>query len=443
MSGPGDREGPAVAPGTTGPGPDDPALTPPGGTAAVTQPGPQPQPQPQPEARPELERDALEQGPAPVTEAAAGEGVAGPLPPERAPGPGAEQEPASVPRGHPGARRARQRRRRLIAVLGVVLLLVVGVVAWYEVEANPLGGPGAAVIITVRPGEAADTVLADLARHGVIGSSLAFRLGDLVLGAPAMQPGRYLLHQNQSFGAVRARLDAGPNVFAVSVTPGMTLREVAARVDGLPGYTGAGFLKAATAGTVRSAFGASGGTSLEGLLGTGTYQILPGESDTTLLGQMVARFDRQASSAGLTQASAQALGLTAAQVVTVASVVEKEGWYEKNLGPVARVIYNRLARGMKLQMDTTVLYALGRDGGTVTAADLKVASPYNTYLHAGLPPGPIGVPSVAAMRAAVSPPAGGWLYFVVVQKDGTEAFSDTYAGQLANEAVARSRGVIP
>ena len=156
---------------------------------------------------------------------------------------------------------------------------------------------------------------------------------------------------------------------------------------------------------------------------------------------MVQRFDRDAQATGLSTASAAALGLTPYQVITAASVVEKEGYYPVNMPKVARVIYNRLAQGQPLQMDSTVLYALGQDGGPVTSTDLKIQSPYNTYLNKGLPPTPICMPSTAALDAALHPPPGAWLYFVLVQKDGTMAFSDTYAEQLANEKLAQSRGL--
>ncbi len=128
-------------------------------------------------------------------------------------------------------------------------------------------------------------------------------------------------------------------------------------------------------------------------------------------------------------------------MITAASIVEKEGYYPVNMPDVARVIYNRLAREMPLQMDSTVLYALGQDGGPVTAQDEQLHSPYNTYLNTGLTPTPICLPSVDALRAAVDPPAGAWLYFVLVQKNGVMAFSDTYSEQLANEQLAKSRGL--
>ena len=112
----------------------------------------------------------------------------------------------------------------------------------------------------------------------------------------------------------------------------------------------------------------------------------------------------------------------------------------KNLGPVARVILNRLAADMPLQMDSTVLYAEDRDGGLVTQKDLSCrrrTTPISTRVS---PRRPICFPSPAALQAALNPPPGAWLYFVVVKSDGTEAFADTYAQQLANEALGQPAG---
>jgi len=275
----------------------------------------------------------------------------------------------------------------------------------------------------------------------VIGSSLAFRISDFFHGTPSVLPGSYALPQNQTFAEVRALLAAGPNIYPVDVRPGLTVAEVAAQVDSLPGHAPGGFAKAIATGEVHSVFSPPGSNDLEGMLGTGEYLILPGESDTTILRAMVQRFDHDAQAAGLSTASAAALGLTPSEVVTVASVVEKEGYIPVNMPDVARVVYNRLAADMPLQMDSTVLYAIGQDGGPVTSKDLQIQSPYNTYLNKGLPPTPICMPSGDALAAALHPPPGAWLYFVLVQKNGVMAFSDTYAGQLANEQLARSRGL--
>jgi UPF0755 protein len=227
----------------------------------------------------------------------------------------------------------------------------------------------------------------------------------------------------------------------LTVPAGFTLSELANRVSGLPGRDAQSFLAAGASGAVHSPWQPPGSTNLEGLLGTGLYQVPNSQSDTQLLSAMVQRFDKQAAAAGATPAIARSLGVTPYQLVIVASIVEKEAVYPKNMARVAAVIYNRLRAGMPLQMDSTVLYALGQDGGPVTPQDLEIDSPYNTYRHTGLPPTPTSFPSVAALHAAAHPAQGDWLYFVVVDQNGTEAFSPTYAGQLRNEALARSRGV--
>ena len=337
--------------------------------------------------------------------------------------------------------RVRRRRRILAGVAGGLLVLVLALVLWYELESFALGPEGPQVVVTVHEGESTSAVIDSLSQHGVIGSSLAFRISDLFHGTPTVLPGIYALHQNQTFAEVRALLAAGPNVTAIDVVPGYTLAEVAQKVGEAPGHTPAGFEKVAASGAVHSVFSPPGSDDLEGMLGTGQYLLLPGESDLTVLGDMVQRFDRDAAAVGLSTASASALGLTPYQVITVASVVEKEGYYAFNMPKVARVIYNRLAQDLPLQMDSTVLYALGQDGGPVTSQDLTVVSPYNTYLNKGLPPTPICMPSTTALSAALHPPPGAWLYFTLVQKNGVMAFSDTYAEQQVNEQLAKSRGL--
>jgi UPF0755 protein len=337
--------------------------------------------------------------------------------------------------------RVRKRRRILLGVGGALVVIVLAFALWYELESHALGSPGPQVVLTVHQGESTSSVISALSQKGVIGSSLAFQISEVVHGTPTVLPGSYALHQNLSFSDVRQVLAAGPNIYPVNVRPGFTLSEVAQEVDSVPGHSAGGFAKVAASGAVHSSVSPPASDNLEGMLGTGIYNVLPGESDTTILTDMVQRFDQDAQAAGLTVASANALGMTPYQVLTVASIVEKEGYIPVNMPDTARVIYNRLAQGTPLQMDSTVLYALGQDGGPVTAQDLKIQSPYNSYLNTGLTPTPICMPSEDALNAAVHPPAGSWLFFVLVKKDGTMAFSDTYAEQLANEQLAKSRGL--
>jgi UPF0755 protein len=325
-------------------------------------------------------------------------------------------------------------------LVALVVLVLLGGFLWVQHEASPGGPKGSQVITTVGSGTGPSQLSSTLQAKGVITSSLAYRIWSQFHGIPAVLAGSYAFNKNSSFATVDQVISAGPNVFPLEIPPGFTVAEVASRVGQLPGHTRAGFAAVAAAGTIRSPWEPAGSNNLDGLLGTGEYVVVPGETDTKLLTTMIDRFDRLADSVDLRAGSAT-LGLTPYQAITVASIVEKEGVIAKNLGPVARVILNRLAADMPLQMDSTVLYSEGRDGGPVTRADLAIRSPYNTYLNKGLTPTPICFPSKAALQAALDPPSGTWLYFVVVERDGTEAFADTFAQQQANEALAQQRGV--
>ena len=125
-------------------------------------------------------------------------------------------------------------------------------------------------------------------------------------------------------------------------------------------------------------------------------------------------------------------------------MIEREARFQGDREKVARVIYNRLAKGMRLQIDATVQYALGKTKPQLTFHDLKVESPYNTYLHAGLPPTPIASPGLASLRAALTPAKGPWLYYLVVDAAGHEFFTDSYDAFSTKESAkcrARSAAV--
>lgn len=228
--------------------------------------------------------------------------------------------------------------------------------------------------------------------------------------------------------------------YSVVVPPGFTMAQIAARVGAIPGHSARAFLSLAESGAVRSPYEPAGVTKLEGLLFPATYTVTAGESDKQLLEAMVARFDQAARELGLSNAPAT-VHVSPYQAVTVASLVEKEALLPGDRGKVATVVYNRLARGMKLQIDATVIYALGRPVTSVSAEDLQIDSPYNTYKVNGLPPTPIASPGVASLEAALHPTPGPWLYYVLVSRDGAMAFSETYAEQLQNEALAKQRGL--
>jgi UPF0755 protein len=156
---------------------------------------------------------------------------------------------------------------------------------------------------------------------------------------------------------------------------------------------------------------ASGAKTAEGFLFPDTYDLLPGESALQILRSMVAEFKQQVNGINLVSA-AKRVNTDAWHILIVASMVQQEAGSPSNFGPIARVAWNRLQQGIHLDFDSTVFYAMGKYGLYATAQEEKYNSPYNTYEHAGLPPGPIGNPGIAAIKATLYPPHGSWLYFI-------------------------------
>lgn len=168
----------------------------------------------------------------------------------------------------------------------------------------------------------------------------------------------------------------------------------------------------------------------EGYLFPATYPVRSATTPAGLLGYMV-DIANQRFGADRISAGARRNGVTVYQTVTIASIVQAEADTPSDMGKVARVVLNRLARDMPLQMDSTLNYALNRSTLDTTDAETRIGSPYNTYAHKGLPPTPIGNPGEQAMDAAITPTRGSWLYFVTVAPGDTR-FAATYAEQQRN-----------
>jgi UPF0755 protein len=173
----------------------------------------------------------------------------------------------------------------------------------------------------------------------------------------------------------------------------------------------------------------------EGYLFPATYPLERGGKRATpesLLSMMVDTANKKFSGAPIA-AGAQRNAMNVYQAVTIASIVQAEAGSKADMGRVARVVFNRLERGMPLQMDSTINYALGRSTLRTTEADTRIESPYNSYQRMGLPPTPIANPGEDAMRAAINPSPGDWLYFVTV-KPGDTRFTADYAEHQRNVA---------
>jgi UPF0755 protein len=314
---------------------------------------------------------------------------------------------------------------------------------WYQRNVDPPGKPGAEVAITVAPGMSTGEIGALLERRGVISSAKVFHYYVKFNGLGTVEAGDYTLHQREAMATVVKTLEGGAKVdkgIPLTIPEGLTLPEVAKLVGTLPGRSADKFLQVAAGGTVRSRYQAPGVTSLEGLLLPETYFFAADDDETAILRRMVDSFDALATRLDI-DAGAARLGVTPYQAVVVASMVEREARVDEDRGKVARVIYNRLAAGMPMEIDATIQFALGKQKEVLLFSDLEIDSPYNTYKVAGLPPGPIASPGQESLVAALDPTPGKWIFFVVVDENGHHAFAETLAEQNRNIALAEQRGV--
>jgi UPF0755 protein len=208
---------------------------------------------------------------------------------------------------------------------------------------------------------------------------------------------------------------------------GLTVRQTALRAQDLLGIRQGEFVKLATNGEwAVPPYLPKGTPTLEGFLFPKKYEFEASSSPKDVIRRLLAQFKLEVRD--LPWSNYKRLGLkTQYDIVIIASMIEREARFPEDRPKIARVIYNRLAKGMELQIDATVEYALGQWKSKVTLADLKHPSPYNTYLHTGLPPTPIASPGLASIEAALSPAKGNWLYYVVIDGQGHHAFTASYA----------------
>jgi UPF0755 protein len=216
------------------------------------------------------------------------------------------------------------------------------------------------------------------------------------------------------------------------------------------------FITASNDGSVRSEFQPEGVTSLEGLLFPDTYQVSNGESPGQVIQRMVSLMERVGRQEQIVE-KGYGLHMSAYQVLIVASMIEREAKTDEDRPMIARVILNRIALGMPLQIDATLFY--NQDPNLPFDQLKSIDSPYNTYLYPGLPPTPIANPGRASIEAAVNPannpPQGGaecqnlpkeqcvWLYYVLADEDGNHAFAVTLAEHEANVEKSRAAGLLP
>lgn len=343
-------------------------------------------------------------------------------------------------------RRARRGKRGravgffLVAALAFVLGMGTGYARGYFAT----GAVGDEVTVVVPVGASLATIADRLAAKGVVKHARAFVIRAQSDGySTKFKPGTYTFHQNEPYARLVALLTRGvkPPTTRISIPEGTTLRQAAGLVaTAVPSITASDYLQVARDDPPTFHLGGyEPGTTLEGMLFPATYEVVPKATAATFVDLQLKAFDDNFANVDLSRA--RAANLTPYDVVIIASIIDREARVPTDRRLVSAVIWNRLHKGMLLQMCSTVEYALGKTKPVLTYDDLKIDSPYNTYKHAGLPPAPISNPGLAALRAAADPAAVDYLFFVA-RNDGTgrHYFSASYSQFLADQAKARANG---
>ncbi len=329
--------------------------------------------------------------------------------------------------------------RRLFVV---IVLVLIAAAAWlaYALFEPYQGFPEEGVYVDVPRGASARTIAGLLAEHGVVRSRIAFEALCRRRSQTHLQAGEYFFdHPVTAFDVFRSLAEGRVYVVGVVVPEGANKFEIAALLE-QRGLTSRGaFLEAVRDPTLIRDL-APGARSLEGFLFPATYELPHHITPQEIAAAMTRRFREAWSS--LPEASRDRDDLPADRVVTLASLVERETPVPAERPMVAAVFGNRLRRGLALQCDPTVIYALelvDKYNGSLDSGDLDFDSPYNTYRHPGLPPGPIANPGIASLRAALEPAPADYLYFVA-NTQGGHFFSRTLREH--NQNVARYRRLL-
>lgn len=343
-----------------------------------------------------------------------------------------------APRPH--ARRTQQRTSPVPALVGGVIIAIILIVVCFVVvptvhdaifgaQAETVAA-GQEVQLNIPEGSSGDDIAQILAQNHIIDNPKAYYAAvEAADAAMSIKPGDYILTTGQDPASVVTQLVEGPNVEGITLTiqEGLTVAQTAARVEETLGIPADEFIAQAKASNYVADYPFLEGAyddSLEGYLYPKTYSFSEQPTADQVIRTLLDQFQTETASLGLDNAPT---GLSAHDIVTMASLIERETAVADERPLVASVMYNRLAIDMPLQIDAAIVYARGGGSDPVTYDDLEIDSPYNIYQNLGLTPGPICSPSVSSIEAALNPSDTDYLYYVASPDgDGTHRFSSDY-----------------
>ncbi len=359
-----------------------------------------------------------------------------------------------------------QRRRPgavLAGLLGVLALIAVvgaGIVYLAPRLADSVAGDrsvgtvavGTIVEFTVPDGATARSIGALLEEAGLIADAGSFERTVRIQGVGSdLKAGDYTLVGGMSNTDIVRELIVGPpapDTFRLTVIEGLRIEEMLDSLAAQTPYTFDELAAPLLDGTITSPYlpddlpeAVPPLTAWEGLLFPATYDFVVGVSAADVVGRLSTEMTNRM--AAVDWSGIEAEGLTPYQGLIIASLIEKEAKLDDERPVISSVIHNRLRLGIALQIDATIIYALGENPGRVLERDLRIDSPWNTYRNVGLPPTPIGGVRALSLDAAADPDQTDYLYYVLVDTDGSHGFSETLEEHNAKVAKARADGVLP
>ena len=312
-------------------------------------------------------------------------------------------------------------------IVGILVILFAILFVLYKVFFAPVGGTASSVIFSIPINVNSSQIPAELKSKGYIKSTLGFDVAIALHGGmKSITPGGYSIAPNMSAFTIARVLSHKPAMQWVVIPEGVRKEEIGEIVAKKIGWTPAQLQDWDTSATNQAA------NNFEGVYFPSTYLIANTATPEDVAKELIAQFDTQFAPYAK-EAIAQNIKWTTA--LKIASLVQREAAGPSDMPLVAGIIWNRLLKNMKLQIDATVQYARGNTGAgwwaPVTHADLSIQSPYNTYLYTGLPPHPIDDPGIDAINAVLNPATTTCMYYLH-DANGVIHCSDTYAGQQAN-----------
>lgn len=343
-----------------------------------------------------------------------------------------------------------QRRRRIsIFFLSLFIFSVLISILPIKIVGLNSANEDKLVLIEVLPGSGLLEIASKLEKGAVISSEIKFATFALLSGQGSkLKSGNYVLSEKMAYFDALDRLVKGPKIsdkklYTVIIPEGFTAKQVAARVATKMGLSLKTlediFLEGAGLGrNIPSSLAERPIASLEGYLFPKTYLFSEDDDEVAVTRKMLLQFEDELAAIKLKKVMGKDYSLH--EIITIASLIEKEVKVASERGLVSATIFNRLKRGMPLQIDATIQYVLTERKESLNLTDLKVDSPYNTYANAGLPPGPICNPGIDSIKAALNPAKVDYLYYVLTGADGSHTFTSTYKDFQAAKAEAKRNG---